>query len=90
MRSGIRAKMGSVMRSAGLPEEAVTGAARLTMIGRCRVRIENHCGLVELTQERIRLRTREGMVRIEGSGLQLRELTLHTAEIEGEIRETQQ
>ena len=90
MRAGIRTKIGDSMRSAGLPEEMVTGAARLTMIGRRRVRIENHCGLVELTQERIRLRTREGMVRIEGSDLTLRELTHHTAEIEGEIRETQQ
>lgn len=90
MRGRVKKRMRDAMRSAGLPEEAVTGAARLTMIGQGRVRIENHCGLMELSQERIRLRTREGSVCVRGKELMLRELTHQAAEIEGEIHETQQ
>lgn len=78
------------LRAAGLPEDAALGTARLTMIGKGIARIENHCGLVELTGERVRLRTQEGMIVITGRGLYLRSLTADTAEVEGEILGTSQ
>lgn len=90
MRGRVKKRMRDAMRRAGLPEEALTGAARLTMIGKNRLHIENHCGLMELSPTRIRLRTREGTVCIQGQDLQLRELTRNAAEIEGEILETRQ
>ena len=86
----IRERTRKAMRTAGLPEDAVLGTARVTMLGKGIARNDNHCGLVELTDERIRLRTRDGMITLTGKGLSLRLLTSDTAQVEGEIDGTAQ
>lgn len=90
MATKMRMRAGEALRNAGMPEDVVLGMARVTMIGSDRARVENHQGLLELSSERIRLRTQAGSILLEGSGLKLRFLTSHTAEIEGNIRHTQQ
>ena len=80
----------AALREAGLPEDAALGTARMTMIGNGVMRIENHRGLLELTPERIRLRTQDGIVTVEGVELRLRILTAQDAEIEGTIHGTSQ
>ena len=68
----------------GLPEDALLSGARVTMMGRGSVLIEGQCGVVELCGERIRLRSRDDVIAVEGRGLRLRELTGDAAMIEGE------
>ena len=68
----------------GLPEDALLSLARVTMMGRGCVLIEGQCTVVELGSERIRLRTREGVIAVQGCGLRLRETTGEAAMIEGE------
>ena len=76
------------MLRCGLPEDAVTGIARVTMTGRSAVLVEGQHGVVELSSACIRLRTRDGVLSVLGEALELRELSLDAAMITGERVET--
>ena len=60
--------------------------ARITSIGAHALLVENHCGILEFTQERISLATRCGAIAVEGSGLSLSEGRRDALVIRGEIR----
>ena len=68
----------------GLPEDAGTVGARVTMTGRGAVLVEGQHGVVELSGACIRLRTKDGVLSVLGEALQLRELSLDVAMITGE------
>ena len=77
-------KLRRMTLACGWPEDALTLGARVTMMGRGSVLIEGQHGVVELSSERIRLRTKGGVIAVEGEGLCLRELSTDAAMIEGE------
>lgn len=54
-----------------LPEESVTGAAKLTVTGGRSALVENHRGLLEYGAEQIRVGTGRGQIVLRGSGLTL-------------------
>ncbi len=72
----------------GLPEDALTSGARVTMIGRGCVLVEGQCGVIELGGACIRLRTRDGVLSVLGDALELRKLTADAALIAGARVET--
>lgn len=61
--------------------------ARITSIGNRSLLVENHCGILEFTAERIALATRCGSVEVEGAGLSLSEVRPDALVIRGSIRE---
>ena len=61
--------------------------ARITSIGGHSLLVENHCGILEFTQERISLATRCGTIDVSGSGLSLTEVRRDALVIRGSIRE---
>ena len=67
----------------GLPEDVLFSGARVTMIAQGSVLIEGQRGVVELTGQRIRLRTADGVIAVMGEELKLRELSLDAAIITG-------
>lgn len=60
--------------------------ARITSIGGHSLLVENHCGILEFTQEKISLATRCGTIDVAGSGLSLSEVRRDALVIRGEIR----
>ena len=60
--------------------------ARITSIGAHALLVENHCGRLEFTQERISLATRCGTIVVSGSGMSLSEVRRDALVIRGEIR----
>lgn len=68
----------------GLPEDAVTGCARVTMYGRGAVLVEGQRGVVEMSGACIRLKTLDGVLSVHGDQLALRELSLDAAMIAGD------
>ena len=54
-----------------LPEEALLGAAKLTLTANRRALIENHCGIEEYGPEEIRVRLKRGGIVLRGSELRL-------------------
>lgn len=76
----------SFLKSA-LPDDLCRGA-RATLMARSSVMVEAQHGVVQLGRTCIRLRTDDGILCVLGSGLALRELSLDTALITGEVIDT--
>lgn len=70
--------------SAQLPEDVLLGGARVTLMAQGSALVEGQRGVVELSHERIRLRTKSGIVSVLGTSLSLRELSLDAALIMGD------
>ena len=63
--------------------------ARITSIGNRSLLVENHCGILEFTQDRITLSTRCGCVVVVGDGLSLSQVRRDALVIDGSIRDVQ-
>ncbi|HHY46769.1 MAG TPA: sporulation protein YqfC [Firmicutes bacterium] len=72
-------------RALDIPVDVVLDLPRLVLLGNLQVLIENHRGIIEYTGERIRVSLPSGELRVEGSGLVLRRISLDEMLIEGEI-----
>lgn len=68
-----------------LPKEIVLNVPKLTMIGCRDLVIENYKGIIEYDNNRIRLNTGIGIIKIMGNGLIIKEITSEDILIEGEI-----
>ncbi|MBQ2991998.1 MAG: YabP/YqfC family sporulation protein [Clostridia bacterium] len=64
-----------------LPEDTLHGGARVTWFGRTGVLAEGQRGVIELTDTRIRLRTRDGVLSVSGEAMTLGELSADAAMI---------
>lgn len=86
----MRAKSGArrIARSIGLPEDVLFHGARVTWFAGKSALVEGQRGVVELRPERIRLRTAEGILTLEGKALTLQELSRDAAMITGEQIDT--
>lgn len=69
-----------------VPEEALTGEIRLVLNGRGRCLVENHDGVFECGEEKIRLRCGRDILRIEGTELVLMDISPERAFVSGGIR----
>ncbi len=68
-----------------LPKEVVLNLPKLTMLGNRNLIIDNYKGIVEYESIRIRVNTSQGMIRICGEGLTIKEITSEDIMVEGEI-----
>lgn len=68
-----------------LPAELLTGLPRISMAGREDMFVENHKGLIECTQKRIRFQTSAGAVKVTGEGLSLKHVGSERLAIHGGI-----
>ncbi len=68
-----------------LPADAAGNTLRITQSGREHVLIENHLGIYEYLPCSVRLNTAQGILRVQGESLTLRELTSERAYISGHI-----
>ena len=67
-----------------IPADAL-GTPKLSICGRRRVLVENHCGIVEYTPELVRIAVRRGAVSVHGSGLTIARMTRRRVEVRGMI-----
>ena len=75
-----------VLEALSLPEDASGQAVRVTALGSARLLVENHLGLAELTDTRVRLATRQGMLAVSGEGLRLTDVRPGALCVTGGIR----
>ena len=75
-----------VLEALSLPEDASGRAVRLTALGSERLLVENHLGLAELTDTRVRLVTPEGMLAVSGEDLRLADVRPGALCVVGGIR----
>ncbi|MCL2356953.1 MAG: YabP/YqfC family sporulation protein [Defluviitaleaceae bacterium] len=75
-------------RAAGffsLPKEVALDLPLLTATGRGELSIENYRNLLEFSAEKIRIRTRDGVVVVTGEGLALGQITTENVIVKGKI-----
>lgn len=80
----IREKMTEKLR---LPKDLVMGAAVLTVTGRSEAYVENYRGIIEYTEEKIRLQTKTCQMTLIGKKLHIDYYTEDEMKISGQIGE---
>jgi sporulation protein YqfC len=68
-----------------LPRDIVLDLSRLTLIGNRQIYLENHKGIVEYEEGRIKVRTNSGILVINGKNLVIRNLYAAELYVEGDI-----
>lgn len=68
-----------------IPDDVTMNVTRITMVGRHHLLIENHKGIIEYTNERLRIHVDEGELCIGGDGLSLSVIEPEQVEVQGTI-----
>ena len=71
--------------AANLPKDVVLGVPILTLTGHYEVNIENYRGILEYTEQLIRINVRSGQIRITGKSLEINYYTTTDMKITGKI-----
>lgn len=75
----------AIAEATDLPKEIVLGLPLLTIIGTSELRIENFKNIIEFSDEKIRINTSCGILRIEGKKLVLAEISSRSISVKGSI-----
>ena len=81
-RESIRSKLSD---AAGMPKDVTLGIPIVTLAGREELSIENYRGIIEYTEELIRVQTKPGQMKINGRHLQIQYYTNDEMKIIGKI-----
>lgn len=73
-------------RALELPEDALSGSAKLTVTAGRRATVENHRGILSYADTRIVIRLSRGRLSVSGSGLRLLAMTPESIFIGGHIQ----
>ena len=79
-------RSGRRLVSLGLPADADCRLPRVTVTGDRYVRVENHCGILQIGACCVRLYSRMGVIRIEGKDLTAARMDGEAMLLEGRIR----
>lgn len=71
--------------AANLPKDVVLGVSILTLTGHYEVNIENYRGILEYTEQLIRINVRSGQIRITGKSLEINYYTTTDMKITGKV-----
>ena len=71
--------------AANLPKDVVLGVPSLTLTGHYEVNIENYRGILEYTEQLIRINVRSGQIRITGKSLEINYYTTTDMKITGKV-----
>ncbi|HEY8422687.1 MAG TPA: sporulation protein YqfC [Thermoclostridium sp.] len=74
-----------VARMLEIPEEIVSDRPKITTVGRKEVFIENYRGIIEFTNEIVRINSNYGIITITGKNMKIREITNEDIIITGDI-----
>lgn len=72
-----------------LPKDIMLDIPKITMVGNLQIYIENHKGIIEYTNQRIRVNTKSGVLRIIGKNLLLKNIVVEEIVIVGEIQQVE-
>jgi sporulation protein YqfC len=68
-----------------LPKEIILNLPLITVTGNEEINIENYKGVIEYTEERVRINTSCGVLRIEGKRLLLKQMTSELMTVTGAV-----
>ncbi|RKD27614.1 sporulation protein YqfC [Caminicella sporogenes DSM 14501] len=68
-----------------LPKDIVLDLPRVILVGNIELKIENHKGIIEYSKEVVRVKVKNGIIKIIGSNLLLKSIILEEITITGNI-----
>lgn len=83
---GIKKGLAEVLE---LPKDIILDLPKIIMVGNLQIYIENHKGILEYTDNRIRINTKNGILRIIGENLILKNIVAEEIFIVGEINQVE-
>ena len=72
MKSRSKGIKESISELLELPKDIVLDLPRITLVGNLQLYVENHKGLIEYSNQRIRINTKSGIMRIIGKNLTIK------------------
>lgn len=72
---------------AELSAELIPGGSLVEIAGDCRVLVENHCGIIQYSRERICINVKFGRISVCGYNLELKRMTKEQLIISGKIEQ---
>ena len=69
-----------------LPKEIILDVPKITIVGYKEITIENHKGILCFDKDMIRVNTKVGSVRIEGSNFEIEYIGIHTLTVSGNFK----
>ena len=75
----------SVSEVLELPKDIILDMPRITMIGNMDIHIENHKGILEYGDEVIKVKTKDGFVKVEGVNMVIKSIVNEEIIISGKI-----
>ncbi len=72
-----------------LPKEITLNLPKVTMVGNTQIRIENHKGIIEYNENKIRINSKIGIIVITGENLFIRNIIKEEVLLEGEFENVQ-
>ncbi|HZK58148.1 MAG TPA: sporulation protein YqfC [Clostridia bacterium] len=81
---GIKKSLAEILE---LPKDIVLDLPKIIMIGNLQIYIENHKGILEYANDRIRINTKNGILSIMGKNLVLKNIVTEEIIIIGEINQ---
>lgn len=73
-------------QAADMPKDVVLGVPVLSMLGREELYIENYRGILEYTEELIRMQTKKGQIKVTGCRLQISYYTNDEMKVTGCVK----
>lgn len=68
-----------------LPKDIMLDLPKITLLGSLELSIENHKGIIEYTNEKIRVKSKEGIIKILGKDLLIKTIIKEAIIISGKI-----
>ena len=68
-----------------LPKELILDIPKITLVGNKQLFLENYKGIIEYEDNQIRLKTHEGVIKLEGSDMVIKEITSEDIMVDGKI-----
>lgn len=86
MNKKLAVRMEQVSDKMKLPSDILAGAPILTITGQTELSIENYKGIIEYTDQLLRIQTKIGKIQIEGKNLIIRNYSEDTMKVSGYIQ----
>ncbi|MCT4605277.1 MAG: sporulation protein YqfC [Marinisporobacter sp.] len=86
MKSKTKEIRESVSELLELPKDIMLDLPRITLLGDLQLYIENHKGIIEYSETRIRVNTKSGVIRITGKDLSIKTIVTEEIIVVGQVK----
>lgn len=69
-----------------LPPEIILDIPKITIVGNKEITVENHKGILVFEKDKVKINTKNGPIKIQGTSFEIMYIGIHTLTISGDFR----